>query len=192
MPVSKPLERTKSARGRALDDRILSATLEIIRDRGPLGVNIEAVAAAAGTAKTTIYRRYEDREDLLRAAIESATSNVVIPTSLSTYETFRWLLHEARDMADNVVGRGAAASILLGDDPDSHELIREMIKVRASQLSELAQERIDAGDLKPGLDMGLVATILLGAALGQIIRTGDVDDDWADSVLELLWPAFSA
>jgi len=190
--VSKPPERGKAARGRELDDRILNATLEIIRDRGPLGVNIEAVAAASGTAKTTIYRRYEDREELLRAAIESATSNVVIPRDLSTYETFRWLLHEARDMADNVVGRGAAASILLGDDPDSHELIREMIKVRASQLSELAQERIDAGDLKPGLDMGLVATILLGAVLGQIIRTGDVDDDWADSVLELLWPAFSA
>jgi len=177
---------------RSIDDRILASALDILKERGPLAVNIESVSADAGIAKTTIYRRYEDREALLKAAINSAKIEVDIPDNLSTYDTFRWLLHEASELADNVVGRGTAAAMLIIEDPESVALLREMIKVRASRLSALVRSRVDAGDLRADLDLGLVATILLGAVLGQIIRGGPVDDDWADAVLELLWPAFAA
>ena len=178
--------------GRSIDDRILMTALDILKERGPLAVNIESVSAEAGIAKTTIYRRYDDRDALLKAAINSAKIEVDIPSDLSTYDTFRWLLHEASELADNVVGRGTAAAMLIIEDPESVALLREMIKVRASRLSALVRSRVDAGDLRSDLDLGLVATILLGAVLGQIIRGGPVDDEWADAVLALLWPAFAA
>lgn len=178
--------------GGSIDDRILRTALDILKERGPLAVNIESVSAEAGIAKTTIYRRYDDRDALLKAAINSAKIEVDIPSDLSTYDTFRWLLHEASELADNVVGRGTAAAMLIIEDPESIALLREMIKVRASRLSALVRSRVDAGDLRSDLDLGLVATILLGAVLGQIIRGGPVDDEWADAVLALLWPAFAA
>ncbi|WP_411701092.1 TetR/AcrR family transcriptional regulator [Conyzicola sp.] len=184
--------RVKAVRGRAIDARILSVTLDILRGHGPAAVNIEAVAAKAGIAKTTIYRRYDSREHLLRAAIESSTAEVAIPTDLPTYETFKWLLHDAARMAENMVGRGAAASIILNDHPESNDLMREMIKARSVRLTEFLHERVAAGDLKADLDIGLAATVLLGALFGQLIRGGELDDAWADSVLELLWPGFSA
>jgi AcrR family transcriptional regulator len=187
--VPQPEPPLKAVRGRAIDARILSVALDILRERGPAAVNIEAVAAKAGIAKTTIYRRYEDRAQLLRAAIDSSQADVVIPTDLSTYDTFKWILRDAGHMADNVVGRGAAASILLNDDPNSNDLVRDMIKSRAALLTTFLHERIAAGDLKHDLDVGLVATVFLGALLGQIIRGGELDDAWADSVLSLLWPA---
>lgn len=178
--------------GGSIDDRILRTALDILKERGPLAVNIESVSAEAGIAKTTIYRRYDDRDALLKAAINSAKIEVDIPSDLSTYDTLRWLLHEASELADNVVGRGTAAAMLIIEDPESIALLREMIKVRASRLSALVRSRVDAGDLRSDLDLGLVATILLGAVLGQIIRGGPVDDEWADAVLALLWPAFAA
>ena len=64
MPEPEPVT---AVRGRALDARILSVTLDLLRTKGPRAVSIEAVAATAGIAKTTIYRRYEGRDDLLRA-----------------------------------------------------------------------------------------------------------------------------
>jgi hypothetical protein len=64
-----------------------------------------------------------------------------------------------------------------------------MIKSRAVLLTRFLRERIASGDLKSDLDVGLVATVFLGALLGQIIRGGELDDAWADSVLTLLWPA---
>lgn len=178
-------------RGHAIDARILSVTLDILRTRGPAAVNMESVAAKAGVAKTTIYRRYDDRDQLLRAAIDSSTNDVSIPGNLSTYDTFKWILRAAGNMADNMVGRGAAASIILGDHPESNDMMREMIKARSSVLTGFLHDRIDSGDLRAELDVGLVATILLGALFGQLIRGGEPDDAWADSVLTTLWPALS-
>lgn len=184
-------QQVKAVRGRAIDARILSVTLDILRRRGPSAVNIEAVAATSGIAKTTIYRRYADRDELMRAALGSSSADVVIPTDLSTYDTFKWLLRDAGRMADNMVGRGAAASIILNEHPESNELMRDMIKARSVRLTQFLHERVAAGDLRPGLDIGLAATILLGALMGQLVRGGELDDAWADSVLEVLWPGFA-
>ena len=181
-----------AVRGRALDARILSVTLDLLRTKGPRAVSIEAVALSAGLAKTTIYRRYEDRDHLLRAAIESSSAEVAIPTDLPTYETFKWILRDAGSMADNMVGRGAAASIILGEHPESDDMVRAMIRARAKSLTQFLHERVASGDLRPDLDIGLTATILLGALLGQIIRGDELDDAWADSVLALLWPGLRA
>jgi len=189
MPEHEP---ATAVRGSALDARILSVTLDLVRTRGPRAVSIEAVAATAGIAKTTIYRRYEGRDDLLRAAIESSSAEVSIPSDLPTYETFRWILRDAGSMADNMVGRGAAASIILGEHPDSDEMVRAMIKARAASLTTFLHARVATGDLRADLDIGLTATILLGALLGQIVRGDALDDAWADSVLVLLWPGIRA
>ena len=175
-----------------VDARLFAAALDILRGRGPLAVSVESVAAASGVAKTTIYRRYTDREQLLRAAIESSQPEVEIPTDLSTYDTFTWLLRDAGRMADDMVGRGAAASIILNDHPESNGMMRDMIKARSVRLTRFLHERVAAGDLRADLDIGLAATMLLGALMGQLIRGGALDDEWADSVLALLWPGFSA
>jgi len=188
--VIQPADREFGAR--STDDRILDATVDILREKGPVAVNIEAVAAASGVAKTTIYRRYESREDLLLAGIHAATTEIKIPTDLSTYDTFRWLLRNAGEFAEHEIGRGTAAAIITNQDPASVELLREMLKVRARTLAALVQERIVVGDLRSNLDVRLVATVLLGAVLGQVIRGGATDEAWADGVLDLLWPAFEA
>ena len=188
--VIQPADREFGAR--STDDRILDATVDILREKGPVAVNIEAVAAASGVAKTTIYRRYESREDLLLAGIHAATTEIKIPTDLSTYDTFRWLLRNAGEFAEHEIGRGTAAAIITNQDPASVELLREMLKVRARTLAALVQERIIVGDLRADLDVRLVATVLLGAVLGQVIRGGATDEAWADGVLDMLWPAFEA
>jgi len=40
------------------DESIVAATLQLLRDRGPAGVNVEAVAAASGVAKTVPLWRW--------------------------------------------------------------------------------------------------------------------------------------
>ena len=50
------------------DELITQATLDLLRERGPSAVHVDAVAARSGVARTTIYRRYSDREALIRAA----------------------------------------------------------------------------------------------------------------------------
>jgi AcrR family transcriptional regulator len=60
-------------RSSAADQAILDATIALFADRGYDGLTIEAVAEQAGVAKSTIYRRYTDKADLLLAAVECST-----------------------------------------------------------------------------------------------------------------------
>ena len=57
-----------------VDDGIADAALALLRTKGPRSVTVEAVAARSGIAKTTIYRRYRDRRDMLSAALSRVTT----------------------------------------------------------------------------------------------------------------------
>src|SRR6476661_6804317 len=51
------------------DARILSCALDQLAEDGYAGMSIDGVARAAGVSKTTIYRRFADKNDLVTAAI---------------------------------------------------------------------------------------------------------------------------
>ena len=56
--------------------RVLAAAVQLLRDEGLPGLTIEAVAARSGVAKTTIYRQFENRDELHLAAIHSVSCSV--------------------------------------------------------------------------------------------------------------------
>ena len=64
------------------DERITAAALELLRAKGPKAVTVEAVAARADVAKTTIYRRYRDRQEMLAAALDIAHAATAAPRHL--------------------------------------------------------------------------------------------------------------
>ena len=174
----------------SVDARIFGSTLELLRSRGPLAVSVEAVAASSGVAKTTIYRRYENRDELLRAAVRSAATAVDIPTDLSTKDTLRWVLEHARDTIEHVVGRGTLAAVLANEDPQFTALLLDMIRETTRPFRENLRERAVAGELPAELDIELAMSVLLGAVVAELIRGRATDDAWVESVLDLLWPAF--
>lgn len=175
-----------------VDERIFTAALDILRHRGPLAVSVESVAAASGVAKTTIYRRYENRESLLTAAIVTTASTVEFPTGLSARDSVRWVLRHARDTIENVVGRGTIAAVMMNEDPQFTELLLGMIRNSTRPLRADLRERALAGEIRPDLDVELAMSILLGVVVAELIRGRSTDDEWVESVLALLWPAFAA
>lgn len=86
-------ERTREA----TDRKLMRATLQIAVDRGISGVTIEEVARRSGVAKTTIYRRYHNADELLR---EISAMYLAIPDSdpvpSPTREHFTQLLQIGR------------------------------------------------------------------------------------------------
>ncbi|RFA20534.1 TetR/AcrR family transcriptional regulator [Subtercola boreus] len=56
---------------RSGDGMILAATLDLLTERSYDRVTLDDVAARAGKAKTTIYRRWATKDDLVLAAIHS-------------------------------------------------------------------------------------------------------------------------
>ncbi len=59
-------------RSEAADRAILRAALQVFIERGIDAASIEAVAAKAGVARTTLYRRWSSKEELVAQAIAAA------------------------------------------------------------------------------------------------------------------------
>src|SRR5688572_6701128 len=74
---------TGSRRGRPrsaeADESILRAAAELLGEHGYGALTIEAVAQRSGVAKTTIYRRWSDRPELVLATMAHLTATIVPP-----------------------------------------------------------------------------------------------------------------
>ncbi|MFT4123532.1 MAG: TetR/AcrR family transcriptional regulator [Microbacteriaceae bacterium] len=178
-------------RSAIVDSRIDEVALELLRARGPLAVTIEAVAAGSGIAKTTIYRRHANRTALLAHIVSTTTRVVGVPPGLAARQLLHWYLGQAREEIDHIVGRGAVAAILIDADHDFTRMLLDMIRTRSQPLRDDLRARCDAGELRAGLDVELVISILLGTFVAESIRGRATDDAWAHEVLDALWPALA-
>ena len=53
----------------ATADKVLAAAERLFAERGPCSVSMDAVAAAAGVGKGTLFRRFGDRAGLVQAVL---------------------------------------------------------------------------------------------------------------------------
>ena len=63
------------------DRAILDATLVLLAEVGPTALSVEEVASRAGVGKTTIYRRFATKDDLVVASL--ASLNESLPTEVA-------------------------------------------------------------------------------------------------------------
>lgn len=77
--LTKKIHRqpTSSGRPRSIhaDQAILQATLDLLAEVGYQSMSIEAIASRAGVGKTTIYRRYTSKEELVADATQCPMPN---------------------------------------------------------------------------------------------------------------------
>jgi AcrR family transcriptional regulator len=67
---------------------LLDRALELVLENGFELVTMEAIAAAVGMTKRTVYARYEDKRALFKAAVQRAVDRWIVPTErLQAVET---------------------------------------------------------------------------------------------------------
>ena len=58
---------------------VIRAATELLVEGGPYAVTIDAIVARSGVAKSTIYRHWESRDEVLLAVIESCAPQLPEP-----------------------------------------------------------------------------------------------------------------
>jgi AcrR family transcriptional regulator len=76
-------------------EALLDTALEVFLERGYEQATLDAIAAAAGAAKRTLYARYEDKAALFKAAVQRAIERFTVPI-----ETLR--LTETEDLEETL------------------------------------------------------------------------------------------
>jgi AcrR family transcriptional regulator len=156
-------------------------------------VTIEGVAESSGVAKTTIYRRYRNRRDLLRAALRSVADVPPPPSDLPAVDRLVMLLDQFQWGMEEVFGLRVVATLLLeADDPEFAETFRACVLTpRLELLFGVCQEGVDAGQLRAGVDYRRVIDLLVGSYFARHAIDGWVERGWSRAVVALLLPSIT-
>lgn len=173
------------------DRRILDAAKALLRAHGPAAVNIDAVAAASGVARTTIYRRYRSRDELVVALLSEVVATGVPAPALPLREKLHWFLEHVLLVLEEGIGRGGTAAVLTDSDPAFTEALRSQLADRLRALEAVMAGDVEAGRLRADVEPDAVVGMLVGAYLGELLRYGEPRPGWADRTVALLGPALS-
>lgn len=176
-------------RGEAVVRGVLAATLREVARAGYHGLRIEDVAALAGVNKTTVYRRWPTKQELVRDALLSIASDTFTVAGSGS------LREDMLAIARRIATLGAQAEyqglfrlfVVEGDDPELAAIVRSL---RASfeavprAILEAAEKR---GEIAPGVDPRLLFDVM-GAALNRRLFLDRVpaDEAWLQRLIDLL------
>ncbi|MDT0188259.1 TetR/AcrR family transcriptional regulator [Microbacterium sp. ARD31] len=184
---SPPPARPGRPRQSALDERLRAAVLQLLRAGGPRAVTIDAVTAASGVAKTSIYRRHANRGALLTAVLAEAIGTPDVPAEGDVRDKIRAALEQVWHQMGDVLGPGGLAAMVSDSDPEFTALFRTALRPYVEVLVGRIRADVEAGLLRADLDAEGVVSLMVGAYLGELVRRGEVTPDWLDRSLELLW-----
>ena len=107
---------------------ILHAALDLLARHGVSGLSIEAVAAHACVAKTTVYRRWSTKNELVVAALAHMKGPVLPPPGESVRGDLQFLIQQACHGAGN--GPEGQIFAQLAAEANQHPEIREQYRQR--------------------------------------------------------------
>jgi AcrR family transcriptional regulator len=178
-------------RSQDADRAILLAATEILAERGLGGMSIEEVAARAGVAKTTIYRRWPSRGAL---ALDAFLAEFQGQQPLPDTGTLRGDLLAALRAWIRSVTRTSAGPVLAGliaetqQDPDLAAAWRERVVTRLRDQHKIMLDRaIQRGEIAAGTDQEVVLDLLFGAAYHRLLHGHQpLTDAFARQVVDLV------
>ncbi|MDQ2714605.1 MAG: TetR/AcrR family transcriptional regulator [Chloroflexota bacterium] len=146
---------------------ILVATLEALAEEGYQAMSIEGVAARAGVGKTTIYRRWTSKEDLVIDAIHEIQTEFPISDSgnfredlisfcLQAYQAF-----SANPLIEKLVFK------IIGEVKTNPQIVQaiqsRLMTPRMQRFSNLVKHAQARGEIRADLDPVVVVDLIGGA-----------------------------
>jgi TetR/AcrR family transcriptional regulator, regulator of autoinduction and epiphytic fitness len=146
---------------------VLEATVALIAESGYGAITIEAVAARSGVAKSTIYRHWPSRLELINDAFHELKPSVPLPTEGTVRDRLvAFLEHVARNVGTSTWSACLPALIDAAEhDADARALHCALTRAGRQSLVQLLQEGVNSGELPDGLDCELMAEALVGPIL---------------------------
>ncbi|MEH2041798.1 TetR/AcrR family transcriptional regulator [Nostoc sp.] len=171
--MSKQINST-SGRPRSIhaDQAILEATLDLLAEVGYESMSIEAIASRAGVGKTTIYRRYTSKEELVADAIESLRDDLAIPDTGSFWGDMDILINNAAKKIDSPLGRQTLALIVstASSNPQFAEVYwTKYTKLRREAFSKILERAKSRGEIHKDADVDLIIDLVSGSLYYALI-----------------------
>jgi AcrR family transcriptional regulator len=178
-------------REEATEQAITAAAREVLADKGVARMSMEHVAARAGVAKSTLYRRWPSKIELAVHAVAATFDEIEIGDHGSLEADMRAGIGEAARLLRDPSTGGAYAALLAESarDPEGVGLrVRESLSTRLHALVATSVQRaIDRGEIRQDMiDVDLLADVVVGSVLHRALATGVPDEEFVDGLIALL------
>ena len=174
--------RPRGRGGRSLDSSrdvaLREAALVLLAEVGYDRLTMDAVAARARAGKTTIYRRWQGKAELVVDALNSLKGVPDIPDTGS-------LRQDLCALAESIAGAesrfGAQMTIgmvnAVAHDAELRRVFQEkFLAPRMASFRKVFEQAVARGEMPAGHDLDLLARLFPGLALQQLVMSGELPD----------------
>ena len=171
----------------AVDELIVGAALSRLLDDGYDAMTVEAVAAQAGVAKTTLYRRWPSKEALAVAAVHRLYSDRVLAADTGslrgdlialTVASYQFLVTDPGQLLERLLRESGRLPVL-------RDLIKQTTAARRRPYYEVLDRGVQRGELPANIDPDLVVDLTLGPLWTRVLITGaNVSEAFARAVVD--------
>lgn len=173
------------------DEAILAATLALAGEVGINGMSMDEVAERAGVSKTTIYRRWTSKEQLVLDALRSAMGPLDDVDTGSLHADVRVYLIELGER----MWQGRMSDVLphlievACHDESLRSRLDDYVQFRRAPMLAILGRGLDRGELPAGSDLDVLADVLIGPFIYRRLLThAPLDETFVDRLLGVALP----
>ncbi|MCF6476411.1 TetR/AcrR family transcriptional regulator [Nonomuraea sp. MG754425] len=185
--TARPAGRPRSEKA---EKAIIEATLDLIGEgMGVSELTIEAIAARAGVGKTTIYRRWSNKEDLVVDALATLKAPLPPLSGTSVRDDLITLVDAMRREHGQARSR-CVMNIAMSEADRYPRLLDRFMKLavepRREAMRAVIGRGVASGELRPDLDVDMGMSMISGALLWHAKwgPAGDLPLDLAERVVD--------
>ncbi|NUP63926.1 MAG: TetR/AcrR family transcriptional regulator [Nonomuraea sp.] len=187
--TARPAGRPRSEKA---EKAIIDATLDLIGEgMGVSELSIEAIASRAGVGKTTIYRRWSNKEDLVVDALATLKAPLPPLAGTSVRDDLISLLDAMR--RESGQARTRCVMNIAMSEADRYPRLMERFMKRAVEprrdaMRAVIERGVATGELRPGLDVDMAMALLSGTMIWHTkwSPAGDLPADLAERVVDVV------
>jgi AcrR family transcriptional regulator len=157
--------KSKLVRGEPVVHGVLAAAIEELARVGYRAFRIEEVALRAGVNKTTIYRRWPTKGELVREALTcKARDKMVLPETGALRSDLLTLGRTMVEVSTSPEGQSVIRMLVAeGSDPEVADLTRAMRREHEARHKGMLASAVTRGELSPGVDHMVLVYAFVGA-----------------------------
>jgi AcrR family transcriptional regulator len=136
-------------------DSVFAATVEELSSRDYADISIESIAARAGVHKTTVYRRWHTKAELIaQVLIGAAGSRIQVPDTGSVASDVHELARAVRGILAVPQGAAITRALIVGamSSPEIGELMQRFWAVRLDAIRVIVERAVQRGQFPEGTD----------------------------------------
>lgn len=168
--------------GRYLDhsrDDVLRATaLELLAEFGFDRFTMDEVAARAHAGKTTIYRRWSGKAELIADALMHRKDCPEFPDTGSLRGDLNAVVESMTSKSDQFDAQMTIGVVnAVARDPELRQVFRnQVLESRMAAMLAIFERAVDRGDMAEGHDLDLLASLVPALILKHLLTWGELPD----------------